>query len=189
VIRKQNKKKLLTGVQITVVDGIYHCNFTPGSSFFTRCSNSARLAVDFYTQSSEVNSSKYAAVPQAKSTFTELGTDSRKRLNHCVQPAKRPEPLLLTSVDYSHTLKSSITSFIHYSVHFPLDMKGLTRYSHNKCRSIVVVVATVVVVEAKFHYAILVADRSEAGRRQARSWSQTCSELKFGPSSSSLAAS
>ena len=49
-----------------MVDGIYHCNFTPGSSFFTRCSNSARLAVDFYTQSSEVNSSKYAAVPQAK---------------------------------------------------------------------------------------------------------------------------
>jgi len=59
----------------------------------------------------------------------------------------------------------------------------------NKCRSIAVVVATVVVVKAKFHYAILVADRSEAGRRQVRSWSQTFSELKFGPLSSTLAAS
>jgi len=28
--------------------------------------------------------------------------------------------------------------------------------------------------EAKFHYVILVADRSETGRRQVRSWSQTC---------------
>jgi len=44
-------------------------------------------------------------------------------------------------------------------------------------------------VKAKFHYAILVADRSEAGRRQVWSWSQTCCELEFGLSSSSLAAS
>ena len=34
----------------------------------------------------------------------------------------------------------------------------------------------------------LVADRSKAGRRHVQSWSQTCSELEFGLSSSSLAA-
>jgi len=34
-------------------------------------------------------------------------------------------------------------------------------------------------VNAKFHYAILVEDRSD-GRRQVRGWSQTCSELEFG---------
>ena len=37
---------------------------------------------------------------------------------------------------------------------------------------------------AKFHYAIW----SQAGSTQVRSWSQTCSELKFGLSSSLLAA-
>jgi len=35
----------------------------------------------------------------------------------------------------------------------------------------------------------LVADRFEAGRRQVRRWSQICSKLEFGLSSSSLAAS
>jgi len=36
------------------------------------------------------------------------------------------------------------------------------------------------ILKAKFHYDILVPDRPEAGRRQVRSWSQTCSELEFG---------
>ena len=55
-----------------------------------------------------------------------------------------------------------------------------------------------VMVKPKFRYAILVADRFAAGlsqiplrypgRRQVRGWSQTCSELEFGLSSSSLAA-
>ena len=43
-------------------------------------------------------------------------------------------------------------------------------------------------IKAKFRYAILLADRSEAGRRQLWGWSQTCRELEFGLSSSSLAA-
>jgi len=42
-------------------------------------------------------------------------------------------------------------------------------------------------VKAKFHYTVLVADRSEAGSSQVQSWSQTCSELEFSLSSSSLA--
>ena len=54
-------------------------------------------------------------------------------------------------------------------------------------------------LKAKFHYAILVADLFAVGlsqillrypgRKQVQSWSQTCSELEFGLSSSSLAAS
>jgi len=29
-------------------------------------------------------------------------------------------------------------------------------------------------IKAKFHYALLIADRFEVGRRQVWSWSQTC---------------
>jgi len=39
-------------------------------------------------------------------------------------------------------------------------------------------------LKAKFHYAIW----SQTGSKQVQSWSQTCSELKFGLSSSLLAA-
>ena len=49
--------------------------------------------------------------------------------------------------------------------------------------------SNVAAVKATFRYTILVADTFEAGRKQVRSWSQTCSELEFGLSSSSLAAS
>jgi len=44
-------------------------------------------------------------------------------------------------------------------------------------------------LKAKFHYAVLFADRSKTGRRQVPGWSQAFSELQFGLSSSWLAAS
>jgi len=40
-------------------------------------------------------------------------------------------------------------------------------------------------LKAKFYYAILIVDRSEAGRRQVEGWSQTCRELEFGLASTS----
>ena len=101
------------------------------------------------------------------------GSAEREPLRWFEQVSYRPDGLYVTQSTASNTE----VQFTYGDGHFHLLLIPSSCVWKN------------LLVKAKFHYVILVADSPEAVRRKVRSWLQTCSELEFDLSSSSLAAS